>query len=81
MLSSKINMRYSKNNGACFNKIIWLIIMKMRLKMENRSKVYDITGSGYGHKYTKYEIYLSMTLVTCNKQCLSNIWSWIHGKV
>ena len=35
MLPSKTNLKYStklaKNKCACFNEIIWLIIMKMRV--------------------------------------------------
>ena len=32
--------------------------MKMRLKMKNRSHIYDINGPrpGHGHKYTKYKM-------------------------
>ena len=32
--------------------------MKMRLKMRNRSHIYNINGPRprYGHKYTKYKI-------------------------
>ena len=43
---------------------------------------YDInrTRPRRGHKYTKYKMYFSMMMVTCNKQHLSNIWRWIHGK-
>ena len=51
---------------------LWLIVMKMRLKMRNGSHRYDIdrTKPRYRHKYTIYKICLSM----CNKQHLSNIW-------
>ena len=49
--------------------------------MKNRSNRYDInrTRPKHGYKYTKYKICLSMKTV-CNKQHLSNIWSWIHEK-
>ena len=61
-LSSKNNKRYSKkytkNKCVCFNEVIWLMAMKMRLKMKNRSNIYDINGPrpGHGHKYTKYKM-------------------------
>ena len=72
-----------KNTRACFNKIIWLIIMKMRVKMKNRSHRYDINRARprHGHEYTKYKFCLSTMVVMSNKQQLGNIWSWIHEKV
>ena len=44
---------------------------------------YDInrTKLTHGHKHTKYKICLSIMMVMCNKQHLSNIWSWSHEKV
>ena len=44
---------------------------------------YDInwTWPRHGHKYTKYKLLLSMMMVMCIKQHLSNIWGWIHEKV
>ena len=33
------------------------------------------------HKYTKYKMLMMVVMVMCNKQHLSNIWSWIHLKV
>ena len=75
MLPSKTNIRYSKkcveNMCVCFNKIIWLMIMKMRLAMKNR----------FGHKCTKYKMCFSMMMVMCNKQHVSHMWSWIHDEV
>ena len=87
IFSSKANMSYSKkmckNKCTCFNDIIWLIIMKIRLKMNNRSHRYDInrTRPRYSYNYTKYKICLSMMMIMCNKQHLSYIWSWIDEKV
>ena len=51
----------------------------MRLKTKNRSNRYDINRprDRLGHKYTKYEMYLSKMMVICIKQHLSNIWSSI----
>ena len=56
--------------------------MKMRLKVKNRSYRYDInrprTGDG---QYTKYKLSISIMMVICMKQHLSNIWSSINEKV
>ena len=80
-LSSKNNRRYSEKYAK--NECVWLMAMKTRLEMKNRSHRYDINRSRPRHKhtYTKYKMYLSMMLVICIKQHLSNIWSSIHGKV
>ena len=58
-----------------------LIIMKMKMKI--RLYRYDIIRARprHGYKYTKYTTCLSMMMVMCNKQHLSNIWSWIYGNV
>ena len=50
--------------------------------MKTGSHRYDInrTTPRHGHKYTKFKMCFSMMMVVCNKQHLSNIWSWIHGK-
>ena len=65
------------------NEIMWLIILKMRLKMKNEWLRYDInrTRPRHVHKYTKYKMCLGMMMVMCNKQHLSSMWSSIHGKV
>ena len=44
--------------------------IKMRLKRKNRSHRYNINRPRltHGHKYTKYKMYLSMTMVICIKQ-------------
>ena len=49
--------------------------MKMRLNMKNRSHRYDINRpwSRHGHKYTTYKMSLSIMVVICIKQYLSNI--------
>ena len=74
MLSSKTKIRYSKkcvkSKCVCFNKIMWLIIT--RLKMKNGSHTYEInrTRPRHGHRYTKYKMCLSIMMVMCNKQHL-----------
>ena len=47
-----------KSIASVLNEVIWLMAMKMRLKMKNRSHIYDINGPrpGHGHKYTKYKM-------------------------
>ena len=49
--------------------------MKMRLKMKSRSQRYDINRSRprHGQKYTKYKMRLSIMMVICIKQQISNI--------
>ena len=57
--------------------------MKIILKIKNWSQRFDINRPipRYGHKYTKYKMYLSKMVVICIKQQLSNIWSSIDEKV
>ena len=69
-LSSLRNVR--KNKCACFNEIMWLIIMKMKLKISGYHR-YDINRTN--PRREQYDMAMR------NKQHLSNIWSWIHGKV
>ena len=61
---------------------MWLMTMKMRLKMQNRLQRYDINSPRprYRHKYTKRKFCLSITMVICIKQHLPNVWSWIHER-
>ena len=49
--------------------------MKMALKMKNRRR------SRHEHKYNKYKICLSLMMVICIKQHLSNMLSSIHEKL
>ena len=53
------------------------------MKMKNRSHRYDINKPRSRHedKYTEYKKCLSMMMLICIKQYLSNIWSSIHDKV
>ena len=56
----------------------------MRLKnMKNRPYRYDINRPrpGYGHKYTKYKMSLSIMMALCIKQHLSHILSSISEKL
>ena len=61
----------------------------MKMKMKNRSRIYDINlgtrknrlRSRHWHEYSKYKKFLSMMMLICVKQHLSNIWSSIHKKV
>ena len=49
--------------------------MKMKMRKKNISHRYDINRprSRHGHKYSKYNTCLSMIMMTCMKQKLSNI--------
>ena len=49
--------------------------MKAILRMKNRSHRTDIDRPRprHGHKYSKYKMCLSIMMVTCIKQHLSNI--------
>ena len=49
--------------------------MKARMGMKSRSHRYDINRPrpGHLHKYTKYKMRLSIMMVICIKQHLSNI--------
>ena len=67
----------AKNKYLYLNEVIWLMSMKLRLKMKNRSSRWDINRHRrrYEHKYTKYKMCLMI------KHHLSKIWSSILGKV
>ena len=62
------------------NQVTWLMSMKTRLKLKNRSRRYDIKRPRHrhGHKCTKYKTCL---MVICIKQQLRKIWNSIHEKV
>ena len=68
--------KIQKNKYVRLNEVIWLMTMKMRLKMENRSHRSDKNGPRpwHGHKYTKYKMWWWLHV-------LSHIWSSIHEKV
>ena len=67
---------------VCIHEIIRLIVMKMKI-MKNRSYKYDINWPRcrHGHKYSKYKQRLSMMMLICIKQHLSNIWNSILEKL
>ena len=71
-----------KNKFVCFHEIIRLIIMNMEMKLKYRSHRCDINRrrSVHGNKYSKYKKCLSMLMLVCVKQHLSNVWSWIREK-
>ena len=48
--------------------------------MKNRLYRQDISRPKprHGHRYTRYNMYLSIMIVICIKQHLSNIWGSIH---
>ena len=61
MLSSKNSSRYSKNYTKTSASVLMrlLMTMKRRLKMKNRSHIYNINGPGliHGLKYNKFKKY------------------------
>ena len=72
-----------KNKCFCFNEVVWLWQWKWGWNWKKRSHRYNIERPRprHGHKYTKYKMCLSIMMVLCIKQHLSNIWSWIHKKL
>ena len=71
-----------KTKCVFLNEVIWLMKVKMRLKIKNRSQRYNIDRPRprQEHKCRKYNMCLSNDGYM-NKQYLSNIWSSIHKKV
>ena len=67
-------LRNAQKTSICFNEIIWLIIMKIRLKVKNESHRCDInrTRPKRGYKCTEDKMCLMMMIVMSNKQHLSN---------
>ena len=76
-------IKMCKNKCVRYNKIIWLIMKKTRLKMKNRLHMYDINRPTprHEHKYTNFKMCHSTMMVICIKQHLNNIWSSIHEKL
>ena len=72
-----------KNKHVCIHEIMQLIIMKMKTKMKIDSRKYGINRprGRHGHKYSKYMKRLSMMMLICIKQHLSNIWSSVYENV
>ena len=72
-----------KNKYVCIYEIIRLIIMKIKMKMKNRSHRCNIyrPWSRHEHRFNKCKKCLTMMMFKCIKQHLSNIWSSIHEKV
>ena len=68
--------QYNKQSKiVCIHEIIRLIIMKIKMEMKNRLHRNDINRprSRNKHKYSKYKNCLSMMMLTCTRQQLSNI--------
>ena len=60
---------------VCVHQIMQLIMIKMKIDMEDRSYRYDISipRSRHGHQYSKYKKYISMMMLICIQQHLSSI--------
>ena len=72
-----------KNKHVCVHGIMELIRMKMKTKMKLDSRKYGISRPRrrHGHRYSKYMKHLSMMMLICIKQHLSNIWSSVYENV
>ena len=68
---------------VCNHEIMKLIIMNMKTKMKIDSRNYGINRPRYRHrhKYSKYMKRLSMIMLICIKQHLSNNWSSVYENV
>ena len=64
-----------KNRHISIHEIMQLIKMKLKTKIKIDSRKYGINRPRcrYGHKYSKYAKRLSMMMLICVKQHLSNI--------
>ena len=67
----------------CTHEIIRLIIIKMKMKIKNRSQIYNINRlrPRNGHKYSKHKTCFNMMMLLCIKHHLSNIWSNTEGEL
>lgn len=72
-----------KNKCGCIHEITRLIVMKMMLKMKKRWHRFNIyrPRSRNNSKYSKYKKSLTVMMLSCIKQHLSNIQSSIQKKV
>ena len=72
-----------KAKGVFTHEITQLIIMKIKMKTKNRSHRYNINRprSRHWHKCSKYKKCLSIMMLICIKQHLSNNWSSFHENV
>ena len=61
------NRRHSekctKHKCVCFNDVIWLMTIKVMLKIKNKSQRYDINWPGPGHKCIEYKMCLNIMMV------------------
>ena len=72
-----------KSKCICFNEVIRLMTIKIKVTMKSRIYIYNINWSRpwHGHKHTKCKMCLSIMMVIRIKQHLSNIWSSMHEEV
>ena len=72
-----------RNKHVCIHEIMQSIIMKMKTKMKIDSCKYGINRPRcrHEHKYSKYMKSLSMMMLMCIKQHLSNIWTSVFENV
>ena len=82
-IKQRLSKTLRRNKCVCFNRTIWLIVMRIRRTMKNWSHRYHINRPRptHGHKYTKYKIYHDKMMAVCIEHHLFSIWSSIHDKV
>ena len=86
-LSCKNNRTHSvskqKNKCVCIHEIMRLTIIRMKMKMKNKSHRYGINRLSFKHgqKSSTYTNCRVMMMLICIKQHQSNIWNSIHAKI
>ena len=72
-----------KNKHVFIHEIMQSVIMKMKTKMKIDSRENGINRPKYrhGHKYSTHMKRISMMMLICIKQHLSNIWSSVYDNV
>ena len=71
------------NKCGCFHEIVRSVLIKMEMKMKNKSHISNVNRPRprHGCKYSKHKKCLRMMMLICLKQHLSNIWSSIPEKI
>ena len=74
IIRSHILKNKQKDKHVCIHEIMQLIIMKMKTKIKIDSRKYEMNRPRcrHGHKYSKYMKRLSIMMLVCIKQHLSN---------
>ena len=73
--------KFAKNKCVYFNKIIWLIMIKVKKKNRWHRYAINRSMSRHGLTYAKYKKFLGMMMLIRIKQHSTNTWGLIHKKV